>query len=232
MRTVVMAGLLTGAVLAGAMAATAVVAADLGPARPIRPPADFAPPFERERLQIERWTGFYIGGTLGYGLSSGRTGGDIGSIPFDLDGGLATVFAGYNWQQGALVLGLETDVGTGWLSVSEPTPSGRLDADLNVYGSARARLGALLTPSLLLYGTAGLAWASMDFNLQGGQSRSETFLGYQVGLGGEMMISRNVTLRLEYNFTDLGAERVIHGGQQNVYDPDFHTVRAGISLRF
>ena len=46
------------------------------------------------------------------------------------------------------------------------------------------------------------------------------------------MLDNNVSLRLEYIYTDLGAERVVHGGQLNSYDPDFHTVRAGIAFKF
>ena len=237
MKCTMVAGLLAGtvlasAVLAGAFGQSAANAADLGGARPVVPPQDFSPPFDRRPLHLERWTGFYLGGTLGYGFGSGRAGGQVGAFPLDLDGGLGTVLAGYNWQQQAIVLGVEADLGTGGLGTSTVTSFGVLQSELNAMGSMRARLGVLLTPTLMLYGTAGFAWANIDFRLQGGQSQSETFFGYQLGVGGEMMISDHVGLRLEYLHTDLGAERVLHNGQQNVYDPDFQTIRAGVTLKF
>lgn len=220
------------ALLLAATVSAPAMAADLGQPRAERPPVDFAPPIGDYRTPLQRWNGFYLGVTGGYGFGSGRATGGVGSLPLDLDGGLASVFAGYNWQQGAIVLGLEADIGTGGLSASIPTVAGRLDADLNALGSFRGRVGYLMTPALMLYATGGLAWASMDFNLTGGQARSETFFGYQIGAGGELAISDQIGLRLEYVYTDLGSERVIHGGQQSVYDPDFHTVRAGLSFKF
>jgi outer membrane immunogenic protein len=229
MRFKICAGATASALVLGLATVLPVNAADLG-SGPVRPPADFAPPYE-PRL-IERWTGFYMGATLGYGFGEGRATGAVGAIPFDQDGALATVLAGYNWQQGALVIGLEADLGTGWMQSNTSTLAGVLQTDLNAIGSFRGRLGFLATPSLMLYGTAGLAWANMDFRLQGTQAQSETFFGYQIGAGGEMMLNSNMALRLEYIYTDLGAERVTHGGGINTYDPDFHTVRAGIAFKF
>ena len=72
----------------------------------------------------------------------------------------------------------------------------------------------------------------MDFRLQGTQAQSETFFGYQVGAGGEMLLNPNMALRLEYIYTDLGSERVVHGTGTSVYDPDFHTIRAGVTFKF
>ncbi len=231
MRNVVKGALLTGAMLAGLLAASPVEAADLDRPRRVEPPADFAPPFHRP-VNYDRWAGFYLGGSLAYGWGEGRTSGQIGSLAFDQDGVIGTVFAGYNWQSSMVVYGLEADIGTGTLSSSRPTAFGTLQSDLNALGSLRGRLGVVVAPSLLLYGTAGLAWADMDFNLSDGKARSETFMGYQLGLGSELMLSEKLNLRLEYIYTDLSNERVIHGGMTNSYDPDFHQIRAGIVLKF
>ncbi len=183
-------------------------------------------------LNIERWTGFYLGGTLGYGWGDGRTSGDIGTFPFEQSGTLGTVYAGYNWQLGQTVLGIEADIGTGDFGASEVTSRGTLKSSLNAMGSFRGRAGFLISPALLLYGTAGLAWADMDFQYVGEKARSETFMGYQVGIGAELMVTNNVTLRLEALQTGFDTERVIHSGQTNNFEPDFNTVRAGISFKF
>jgi outer membrane immunogenic protein len=202
-----------------------VSAADLG-----GDPNPF-PAMAEPRLDIERWTGFYLGGALGYGWGSGEVDGAIGNFSFDQSGLLGSFYAGYNWQVGRVVLGAEADIGTGDFGVDSGAPGG-LQSSLNAFGSLRARGGFLLTPALLLYGTAGLAWADMDFQVPGRGGGSETFFGYQYGAGTEWMVSRNVSLRLEYLYTDLDAERIVHSGGANVYEPDFNTVRAGIAFKF
>lgn len=216
---------LTLAALAGPTAA-----ADLGGERTGR--GGHYPPPPDNYLEIERWTGFYLGGTLGYGWGDGRTSGDIGSFPFEQSGTIGTIYAGYNWQLGRTVLGLEADIGTGDFGTSETTPSGALKSSLNALGSFRGRAGFLVSPALLIYGTAGLAWADMDFQMVGDKARSETFFGYQVGIGAELMVSNNVTLRLEALHTGFDSERVVHSGMTNGFEPDFDTVRAGISFKF
>lgn len=220
---------------AAALAAATLVATDIGPAFAAdlggapRRPRD-VPVYEP--LQIERWTGFYFGGTLGYGWGEGRATGAVGAIPFDQDGITGTILAGYNWQIGSAVLGVETDVGTGDMSARTSTAFGTLEHDLSWYGSFRGRAGFLVSPAMLLYGTAGLAWANMDVGFANASKTSETFWGYQLGAGAEWMMSRNLTLRLEYIYTDLDSQRVTHSGLTSTYEPDFHTVRAGISFKF
>ena len=207
-------------------AAGPVSAADLGgdpnPYPPQMPP----------RLEMERWTGFYLGGALGYGFGDGAASGDIGSFSFDQSGLLGSLYAGYNWQIGRSVLGVEADIGTGDFGASDGNGIGALRSDLNAIGSLRARYGYLLTPALLIYGTGGVAWADMDFKVLGDSSQSETFFGYQYGGGAELAVSEHVALRLEYIYTNFDSERVIHSGTTNTYEPDFNTVRAGVSFKF
>ena len=51
---------------------------------------------------VDNWSGFYIGAMGGYGKENTS---DVGA----LSGGFAGGTAGYNWQTGAIVLGLEAD---------------------------------------------------------------------------------------------------------------------------
>jgi outer membrane immunogenic protein len=224
-----------GPILAGVTASIVAVtgtaaAADLDRPRYKHPPAAYAP--VEPIYGVERWTGFYLGGTLGQSFGAGLLNGDLGSYTFDLDGTVGTIFAGYNWQVGSAVIGLETDVGTGNSKASALTGFGKVDAELYAMGSFRARAGLLVTPALLVYGTAGLAWSNMDFTVAGLDTNSRTLWGYQVGAGAEFMVSSNVGLRLEYIYTDLEAQRVDQLGISNVFDPDHHTVRAGVSFKF
>lgn len=222
--------LFRAAALAAAVACSGpVLAADLygGPVRPL----DGTPRGGYRPLDLERWTGFHLGGTLGYGLGTVDVSGGSGSFDLDADGGTGTLFAGYNWQLGRAVLGIEADIGTGYLDDSLGAGLGLVGHDVNVMGSLRARAGYLLTPAFMVYGTAGIAAADFDFTANG-VTASETLVGYQVGAGTELMITPSWTLRMEYIYTDLGSETVTHGGLTNTYEPDFHTVRAGIAFKF
>ena len=53
-------------------------------------------------IAINNWTGFYLGAMGGYAQENTS---DIGT----LSGGFAGGTAGYNWQTGNIVLGLEAD---------------------------------------------------------------------------------------------------------------------------
>jgi outer membrane immunogenic protein len=203
--------------------AVPAVAADLGgrPARPI--PAE-PPPGSWQPLQIEQWTGLYFGATYGY--ADGKIDWDD-DLKIDHSGGIGTLFAGYNLQLGRAVIGVEADV-WGLGDVSGEDDLGLATADLDRLYSVRGRLGFLATPALLVYATGGGAWASYDLKLPGG-TESHTFSGYQVGGGTELMLSPHWTVKLEYLFTDLSSEDV---GGVGTFDPDLHTVRAGLSFKF
>jgi len=154
------------------------LAADLGARTYTKAPA-LAP--------VSNWSGFYIGGNLGYGWGNGDT--DISFLPSPQDFGFnnTTLAArstgvtggaqiGYNWQIGSLVTGLEADIqGSGIKSSARATPTlvGTADPDsfgsllssdtkLAWFGTVRGRLGVTVTPELLLYGTGGLAYGRVD----------------------------------------------------------------------
>lgn len=204
------------------------MAADLGPYGPRGGPAfDQRPP-----MSIERWTGFYFGAGLGYASGTSDIDGSSGIFSLDQNGFLGSVFAGYNWQMGSTVAGLEADIGAGNLGGSGGFGASRVTTDLNMVGSVRGRLGFLLTPQALAYATAGVAWADYDLKATGGNTASNTFVGYQIGGGLEYMMAPQWTMRLEYVFTGLGSERIDQGPVINKYDLDYHTVRAGLAYKF
>jgi outer membrane immunogenic protein len=94
------------------------------------------------------------------------------------DGFVGGVQIGRNWQSGKLVYGIEGDIslsgadGVDWL------------------GTLRGRLGYLLSPGILLYGTAGLGLIDFD----GGGTETE----FVYGLGIEGKLTEVTTVRLEY----------------------------------
>lgn len=115
-----------------------------------------------------------------------------GSVDAWWDDGLAAgIQIGRNWQAGNIVYGIEGDVS---LSGAD---------SLDWMATARGRLGYLLTPSLLLYGTAGVGLVDTEWD------GTETDFVY--GLGVESKLTRTTTVRLEYlgySDTDVDVVRV------------------------
>ena len=212
-----------------ALAATTAAAADLGSPRGYPPPQPAAQPW----YEAAPWTGFYIGATYGAGLGRSDTTTAAGQFDIRQSGGIATAFAGYDYQIGRSVIGIEADIGAGRLNgAGNDSLGGQTSVGLDKLGSLRARAGFLVTPSLLAYATGGFAWSRFDLTAANGVTFAQNFSGYQVGGGLQYKISRAWDLRLEYLFTDLGHQTVTHGGLTNTYDPSFSTVRAGLSFKF
>ncbi len=152
----------------------------------------------------------------------------LGTNPHGLFGGLQT---GYNWQlSSAWVIGAETDIQfSRYQSSASVTPVTGLFPPVTSqaiqqstwFGTLRARLGFLVTPTVLLYGTGGLAYGQADtsFNsefsgtscgpftcITGDSSSIKT--GWAGGGGVEWMLAPHWTLRAEYLYLDLGSNTV------------------------
>ena len=138
------------------------------------------------------------------------------------------------------------------------------------FGTVRGRIGWLPADRLLVYGTGGLAYGQVKEtlvfngapNMSAGSgtsnvgfvcsatgldcfvgSSSRIAVGYAAGAGLEYAISRNVTLRAEYLYVNLGktSTRASAVTPQIPYAPasfvasgdfDFNVVRAGVNYRF
>src|SRR5690606_4227548 len=124
---------------------------------------------------------------------------------------------------------------------------------LEVFGTVRGRLGVLVTPRLLLYGTGGLAWGMVDMNqatthlpnnVPGARTSGDAnHIGWTAGAGGEMMIASNLTVRAEWLYVDLGEGTYGLKGTKAPNNPapwtesidadlTFHTVRLGVNYKF
>ena len=81
----------------------------------------------------------------------------------DTDGFVGGGFAGYNYQVGNIVAGVEADVGYSWRRRLERRHH---SSKSGLEGSLRARLGYVVSPTVLLYATAG--GAAKDLEVSGG----------------------------------------------------------------
>jgi outer membrane immunogenic protein len=211
------------------------LAADLGPYRsPARqsslPPVEYSQPFS--------WSGLYMGVQLGYAggnteANSGPTGGFNQAYDYKSSGWLGGAHAGYNFQNGNLVYGLEADLeksgqnGNGVGSLGFPHST-----DIAWQGSLRGRLG-LAFDRTLVYGTAG--WAFGDVKVDKGfASYSDVRNGWTAGVGVEHMLTNNLSARIEYRYTDFGradfGNTALNSTDRSTVDQ--HAVRAGLSLKF
>lgn len=190
------------------------------------------------------WTGFYLGGHVGYG--SGSFGPGTNPVPLQgvilppsitgLTGGYQ---AGYNHQfANRVVLGAEVDVTfPGPLDRPRLTPA-PFNTTFDYFATARGRLG-YAAGTWLPYVTGGLAWGRthVDLNDSDGNifvARGHDHAGWTAGAGLEFATGGNWTAKLEYDYIDLG-RRTYALADVNLpnisVDPNVHTVKLGLNYR-
>jgi outer membrane immunogenic protein len=207
------------------------------------------------------WSGGYVGIEGGYGwghsdqTDSGIPAAVVPPVPppvvvsilgdghYSLNGGLVGGTAGYNWQTGPIVFGLEGDYSwsdiQGSSNVCGPTtatphPCG---TELDSLGTFRGRIGYAMgaTGNWLLYATGGLAVGDVHGSdaltpASGGEFRA----GWTVGAGVEVAVAPNWTVKAEYLHVDLGSAQlfdIVPGVPETVsFRADI--VRAGINYHF
>lgn len=162
------------------------------------------------------------------------------TVDFGGDGFTGGAQLGFNWTNGSWLFGVETDIQYSDLSDTFAAGSDAdphaifLDAErsLDWFGTLRARLGLMASPSMLLYVTGGLAYGGTDqsatlsrsatfgnFGTLGttpltcvsgvpciADSASSTSAGWALGGGLEFALGSMTTLRGEYLHVDLGEE--------------------------
>jgi outer membrane immunogenic protein len=104
----------------------------------------------------------------------------------------------------------------------------------NWLASVRAHLGYAVD-DVLFYGTAGWALSNIDYSAIApteALSDSLTHSGWTAGAGAELAVTDQLTARLEYRYTDFGAETFTIAGEPYEFEPHTHAVRAGLSWRF
>jgi outer membrane immunogenic protein len=192
---------------------------------------------------VYNWTGFYVGLNAGgawnesnvttstifspigyFATTSVPAIGTVGNQNINRSGFTGGATAGYNWQVGGAVLGVETDfnyfgirgssTGTALYPCCAPsTFTVNSSESTDWLWTLRGRAGFLATPALLLYGTGGLAVADVKasylFTDTFGPAResaaiSTTRYGWTAGAGGEYALMNGWSIKAEYLYVDLG----------------------------
>lgn len=151
-----------------------------------------------------------------------RTGASSGGTAFRVGS-----YVGFNWQFGERwVAGIEGD--WAWADntttndgfkffLGNPPPDSSFSVRTTWDASARGRLGYLVAPTVLLYGTGGAAWLKTDLTSNCGAlscfpgtytptvlNQSSIRSGWTVGAGVESMLAANWIVRAEYRYSDYG----------------------------
>ena len=178
-----------------------------------------APPYTvYQRLDRDSWAGPYIGGNVGYAWGS------VDNNPTKPSGVAGGVQAGYNWQSGPWVFGVEGDIQiTGADDTFAPWKFSN-----PWFGTVRGRAGYAFN-NIYLYGTGGLAFGELRAETFG-LSETHTNAGWTVGAGAEFGLVQNWTAKIEYLYVDLSNSNFSITGVSNGYR--FGLVRAGVNYHF
>jgi outer membrane immunogenic protein len=203
------------------------------------------------------WTGFYIGANAGGGIGKGESDFAFAGIPFatvdnHLSGAIGGGQAGYNWQTGAYVFGVEADIQASGVKGDLTAPcllvcglgiTAGYEQKLTWFGTARGRLG-YTQAGWLLYATGGYAYGRLETTASATAGAATASLGideirsgWTVGGGVEVMLASNWSAKIEYLYMDLGKTRTDFnfGALPTLTDDarvNLNVVRAGINYRF
>lgn len=168
------------------------------------------------------WSGPYAG------LSAGKSSGDLtltflqeGSDTGDLDGRSFGGFAGYNWQNGSLVYGLELALQDVDAEV-EQEPA----YHFNYAHDLKARLGYAYD-NMLFYGFAGYTMGEFEVDGEGTWDAD----GPNFGLGVEMAFRENWLLGLEYIRRNLDGDFAPEEPDLS-FDADLDTIQLRVGYKF
>jgi outer membrane immunogenic protein len=187
---------------------------------PVKAPA-YVPP-------LYDWTGFYVGINGGYGFGHSEFSAPSASSGFNVDGGMVGGTAGYNYQIGHAVLGIEGDMDADWAKGSTICAGVTCTTKNDWLSTVRGRLG-YAAGRFMPYITGGAAFGDIKTSIPTIGNASETKAGWTAGGGVEAKIAGPWSAKLEYLHVDLG-----HGASIAGSDASYHTdiVRAGINYKF
>ncbi len=225
--------------LLSAVAITALASAALAADLPSRqPPPVYAPP------PVFTWTGLYLGAQIGYAWGANNI--TLPTVPAfvssSLSGVTGGVHMGYNYQVNQFVLGIEGDGnGTSFSKgILEPVSGTAINTSLPIEGSIRGRIG-VAWDRVLFYATGGVAFAEIRNSYLAGIATAPgapfdniaTRVGWTAGAGVAYAVTNNLSLRVEYRYSDFGHETdsVLFAGTPALTHLTENAVRAGVSYR-
>lgn len=196
--------------------------------------ADGEPEGPRTHAVPFTWTGYYLGAELGglanLGEVTDPAGASLFGNPNLATGAFAGLDAGYNYQSGMVVYGVEAEIafpeieGT---STCSALSGAFLNSDckigIDAFGTLTGRVGLALGPDgrSLVYGKAGAAWYSGSLDLVTNDSETGrsgnpytrgsndlNHWGWTLGAGAEYALTGNWSVKAEYDYARFGKQSV------------------------
>lgn len=177
---------------------------------------------------LPSWAGFYIGGQIGFGedtvrwrnLGASPVYSPPGSLTFDRGGGvIGGGQAGYNFQVGRVVLGVEGSLSATSFDRSFPSPwfpaTDTWSSRVSWLGTVTGRVGYGFD-AWLPYVKAGLAAGNVETSIASSvlgvsNQGSAVHYGWTAGAGVEFKVAPRFSLGLEFMHTNLGRRNDIAG---------------------
>ena len=187
---------------------------------------------------IADFSGLFVGAVAGYQFERGDWQAFSPSRA-DADNFHWAGLAGYSWQSGRAIFGLEVDASPAAHDLSATcVPPTTCHMEVHGFYSVRSRFGWVIDRAMI-YGTGGLAvanWDSAAINTATGQrlgSNRATNYGVAVGAGFELKLTPNLAARTEIMHYGLPGKDLYISGIGTTTD-QFQTtaVRAGFSWYF
>ena len=184
---------------------------------------------------IERanWSGPYVGAYGSYVWNSTKlTRGAWSADGIGGDGAGGGGIIGYDYQIAPVgVVGVEADIGVQGTRATLTDYITPISATLaERWGFAfRARAGALISPTTLMFATAGYGQNAMKLSVNG-IDYSKDFSGLQVGGGIESYVAEHTTARIEYLETLTSPKQVMDTG--TYARPNSSKARMAVIYRF
>src|SRR3984893_6327704 len=250
-------------VVMATLSCSAALAADLPPPPPPPPPLPYVPAFTWTGLYLGANVGFG-GDRFVYPFSAVAVGGGAaiaGSASITSSGVIGGGQLGYNWAfPNNFLLGFETDFdgaairgkvtanAAGQIGGAPFGFAAQIGSRINYIGTVRGRVG-YAWDRFLVYGTGGFAYGEVNSAVSaavdvGGasvaisatQNRSRT--GWTAGGGFEYAITKNLTVKTEYLYVDLGTNNILNQTLFGVVGVNINQkttaniVRAGLNYKF
>jgi len=170
-------------------------------------------------LAAYSWAGPYLGASLGYEW------GEVSNNPTHPTGAAGGVEGGFNWQRGNFVYGGEADFN---LSGAEDTFAPWQFSN-PWFGTVRGRAGVAIG-NVLVFGTAGIAYGSLEAQTAGNLSETHTSFGWTAGGGIEVGFAPHWSAKAEWLYLDFADRNYTVTGTSNGLTANL--LRLGVNYHF
>jgi outer membrane immunogenic protein len=203
------------------------LAADAAMPRKALPPAPAA---------VANWTGFYLGGELGFDAASAnysrpqsvQSDISIGSANRGLIGG---IYGGFNYQAVPwLVLGVEGELSSSRANYRELGPDIDFLQNTKHLSAVTGRVGIVIMPTTMVYAKAGPAWIDVRGVEGFGTPFTQTLHGELFGAGIEALATPNVVVRVEGTYTR-ATETLLLNQAFDQYRPNILQLMVGAAFK-